>query len=134
MQVFLFSEPRKFLLKKKDIKLTDKDRELLGERAPQDAKKKKTPSKEAAAAPGAAKENNGAHAKPETPVQAKKAEPSSATKKKEEPKKLNYNDFIKKSFEIAKTYNTDFKHSSKEGLTCTSVLNVLPDIENLITE
>jgi len=117
--------------------LTAKDRELLEERVPQDLKKKKTPQKgtsEAAAAPGAAKENNGAHAKPETPVQAKKPEPSSASKKKEEPKKLNYNDFIKKSFEIAKTYRTDFKHSSKEGLTCTGVLNVLPDIENLITE
>jgi len=116
-----------------NVQLTAKDRELIEERAPADLKKKKTPLKGTTEAAPAAKEKEAAKPKQETPA-AKKPEPTSATKKKEEPKKLSYNDYIKKSFEIAKSYTTDFKHSSKEGLTCTGVMEVLPDIQNLINE
>ena len=123
--------------------MSDKDRELLEEKPIQDSKKK-TPQKVAVDAPNslartdsikeAARAMNNGKGKAVVLPAAKKPDQASAQKKKEEPKKLTLEEYIKKSFEIAKSYNLNSAHPSKEGVHCEEVLEILPDLTNIIQE
>jgi len=141
MQVFNNLAHNKLILK--EIELSDKDRELLEEKPIQDSKKK-TPQKVAVDAPHslnrtdsvkeALKAMNNGKVKLPAQAAAKKPEQVSGQKKKEETKKLTLEEYIKKSFEIAKSYNLDYTHPSKEGLKCEEVFDILPDLQNIIQE
>ena len=122
------------------MQLSDKDRELLEERPIQD--KKKTPQKVAVDVPQPLNRRDSQKEIPKVAQDkngkaqgvAKKPDQVSGQKKKEETKKLTLEEHIKKSFEVAKSYNLNSAHPSREGLTCEEVFTILPDLQNIILE
>ena len=70
----------------------------------------------------------------DTSTNQKKPETAAPPKKKEEPKNLSIDEYVKQSFDVVKSFTVGGTHSSKEGLQCAEVFEILPDLSNLLTE
>lgn len=64
----------------------------------------------------------------------KKVEPVNQAKKKEDIKKLSIDDYVKRTFDVVKSYSVGSAHPSKDGVLCQEVFDIIPDIRNILTE
>jgi hypothetical protein len=116
-----------------EFALSQQIKELIEENIQKEPKKKsatKTPKTQANGKPTV-----GTSAQAKLQITRRESRPETFEEKPQgEKQKISLAEHLKKSFDTVKGFTKGTKHPTKDGLTCTEVYDLVPDLQNILKE